>query len=105
MKKALFSFFLMPLVVVVAAAVVLGGVAEAQIVMYGALGGTNEGADDGGAIVTINQTTGAVTVLGTPITGAGITGIDFDSQRLFGVTSRYPSGARLIQINPNTPEP
>jgi hypothetical protein len=103
MKKTLLSFFLMPLVVVFAVAVVLGEDAQAQIVMYGALGGTNEGADDGGAIVTINQTTGAVTVLGTPVPGAGITGIDFNSQgRLFGVTSRYPSGAQLIEINPNT---
>lgn len=81
-------------------------VAGAQEILLGSLGGASDGADDGGAIVQINQTTGAATVLGTPVPGYGLPGLAIDpSGNVFAVTSdadgagAYP---RLITVSPTT---
>jgi hypothetical protein len=88
------------------AGLVLGTFASgafAQAVLLGVLGGANVGADDAGALVRIDQATGAATVLGTPLPGRGLTGLAADSAGLLFATSDENSGTPdLIQINPTT---
>ena len=94
--------FLAFLALVVCAAA-LAPFAEAQEVLYASLGGFHDGHADGGAIATVDQTTGAVTVLAVPVPGRGITGLESDSTgRLFGVTSDQDGAlnAQLIEIDP-----
>jgi hypothetical protein len=82
-------------------------------VMYGGLGGHGPGSDstNDGAIVTINQSTGDVSVVGHPAGVARLTGIAFDaSGALFGSTvgaipfppPPQPTTSDLIRINPKT---
>jgi hypothetical protein len=62
--------------------------------------------DSPGAVLSINQATGAGTVLGTPMPGLGVTGVATDSLgRVFASTGTNISatdGPRLIQIDPTT---
>jgi hypothetical protein len=67
--------------------------ATAAQILYGGLGGLNNGAStNDGALVTVSQTTGAVTIVGHPIgtppdTITRISGLAFDSAgNLFGST-------------------
>ncbi|HSV13374.1 MAG TPA: hypothetical protein VLI90_03900 [Tepidisphaeraceae bacterium] len=82
-------------------------------VMFGGLGGHGPGSNstNDGSLVTIDQTTGDVTVVGHPAGVARLTGITFDSSgALFGSTLGsipFPpppakSTSSLIQINPAT---
>jgi hypothetical protein len=82
-------------------------------VMYGGLGGHGPGSTstNDGSLVTIDQTTGDVTVVGHPTGVARLTGIAFDSGgALYGSTLGsipFPpppakSTSSLIRINPNT---
>ena len=78
--------------------------AGAQQVLLGSLGGAHAGADDGGALVRIDQTTGAATVIGTPVPGYGLPGLAVNSAgQVYAVTSdtdgagAYP---RLITVDP-----
>lgn len=82
-------------------------------VMYGGLGGhgPNSNSTNDGALVTINQSTGDVSVVGHPSGVARLTGIAFDSSgALFGSTlgaipfppPPQPSTSSLIQVNPDT---
>src|SRR5690242_16510343 len=75
---------------VVAAAVVFCALnVSAGPVMFGGLGGHGPNSDstNDGALVTINQTTGDVSVVGHPNGVARLTGIAFDSGgALFGST-------------------
>jgi sugar lactone lactonase YvrE len=98
------------------AAAVLGFCASnvsAGPVMFGGLGGHGAGSDstNDGALVTLNQTTGDVSVVGHPTGVARLTGIAFDSGgALFGSTigaipfppPPQPSTSDLIRINPKT---
>src|SRR5439155_20089982 len=55
----------------------------------------------GGALIIINQTNGTGTVVGTPVSGVGLTGIAFHPDgRLFAST--ISSTSTLIQVNPDT---
>ena len=68
--------------------------------MYGGNGnGTNQG-----ALITINQTNGQGTIVGTPVSGVGLTGISFHPDgRLFASTISPSLGtSTLIQVNPDT---
>jgi hypothetical protein len=82
-------------------------------VMYGGLGGHGPGSTstNDGSLVTVDQTTGDVTVIGHPAGVARLTGLAFDSTgTLFGSTLGsipFPpppvkSTSSLIQINPDT---
>ena len=84
------------------AIIVLAAVpAFGQEILLASLGGAAVGADDGGAIVTIDQTTGEATVLGTPLPGVGLTGLASDSNgRVFAVTDNVTANARLIEVDP-----
>lgn len=91
--------------------------ATAAEILYGGLGGLNNGTStNDGALVTVNQTNGAVTIVGHPIgtppdTITRISGLAFDSAgNLFGSTL-YPAGgfpppsgprsSNLITLNPS----
>jgi hypothetical protein len=80
-------------------------------ILYGGLGGLNNGTStNDGALVTVSQTTGAVTIVGQPVGVTRISGLAFDSAgNLFGSTLfpaggfPPPSGPRasnLITLNP-----
>lgn len=73
--------------------------AQPEGTLFVSFGGWSQGADDAGAIGVIDQDTGEITILDTPVPGAGITGLAFDgSGRLYGSTSLDT----LIEINPET---
>ena len=56
-----------------------------------------------GALVTINQTNGAGTVVGTPVANVGLPGLAFHPDgRLFAVTLTNLTPSTLIQVNPDT---
>lgn len=67
--------------------------------MYASNGGANANATDGGAIMTTDMTNANSTVIGTPVPGDGITGIDFMTN---GDMYGFVSTGDLIQINPAT---
>ena len=83
-------------------------------IMYGGLGGHQSGdSTNDGSLATIDQTTGAVSIVGHPFEVARISGLDFDINGiLYGVTQGSfpfppvtpPSASALIQINPITGE-
>ena len=81
--------------------------------MYGGLGGHNNGdSTNDGALGIVDQTTGAVSIVGHPAGVTRISGLAFDSLgNLFGATQPGggfppppgPTGAsNLIRIDPNT---
>jgi hypothetical protein len=77
----------------------LAGAAEADPVLYGGNGFSNVNT---GALVTINQTTGAGTLVGNPAGPNALRGIAFSSPtQLFGVELSGGRGT-LVQINPDT---
>jgi hypothetical protein len=74
--------------------------------LIGVNGGSGGGFDSPGAVLSIDQTSGAGTVLGTPLPGLGVTGVAADRLgRVFASTGAAESatnGPRLIQIDPAT---
>jgi hypothetical protein len=70
------------------------------VVMYG--GNGNDGS--AGALVTIDQTTGQGTLVGTPVPDVALSGLAFNSNTdLFGSTiDGLSSTSTLIRINPDT---
>ncbi len=77
--------------------------------LIGVNGGSLErdlGFESPGAVLSIDQTTGAGTVLATPMPGLGVTGVATDSLgRVFastGTTGSATDGPRLIRIDPAT---
>ena len=91
---------------------VAGGMATASpgvtgTILYGGVGGdTPTNSDNIGALVIVNQTTAALTLVGTPVPGIRISGVAFDSTgALFGSTigiGTPPLTSTLIRIDPNT---
>jgi hypothetical protein len=81
-----------------------GAVVGFNAKMIASNGGAAAGAQDGGAIMSVNSATAASTVIGTPVAGSGITGIDFASNgTLYGIkVVNSGTGASLITINPST---
>ncbi len=85
---------------------------QAQETMVGVSGGSGGGLANPGRFMTVNQTTGAVTLLGTPYQGCGISGVATNSSgRMYAVTSVHDntscpnnpdSTSHLIEINPST---
>ena len=75
---------------------------SAQDTLFGAIG--NGSPINPGAIIQINQISGAGTFIGDAVTPGGLSGIDFDSQgRLFGSTvGGQDTNSTLVQINPQT---
>ena len=81
------------------------------ITMFGGLGGhANGDSTNDGSLAVIDQTTGAVTVIGHPAGVSRLSGITFDlSGNLFGVTQGAfpfppvtpPSASQLVRINSN----
>lgn len=70
-------------------------------ILLASLGGAHDGADNGGAIVMIDQSTGAATVLDIPMPGYSLPGLAADSNgRVFAVTSTQQG--LLIEIDPET---
>ena len=68
--------------------------------MYGSNG---NGTLNRGALITINQTNGTGTLVGTPVAGVGLPGLSFHPDgRLFASTVTSGNPSTLIQINPNT---
>ena len=77
--------------------------AAAQDRVLAVLGGTQQMAPDGGAVVEVDITTAAVTVLNTPSPGDGLTGIaQLNDGRVFVVTNSQGAtgAATLIEIDP-----
>lgn len=74
----------------------------AQPLLLGVLGGAPLGAEDAGALVSVDQTTGAATVIGVPLPGRGLTGVGVDSAgRVFAVTDAQGAFAsELIEVDP-----
>jgi sugar lactone lactonase YvrE len=87
--------------------------ATAADVLYGGLGGHNNGdSTNDGALVTVNQTNGAVTIVGHPPGVIRISGLAFDSAGDLYATTLIPPGgfpppqpgtrsSNLITLNPN----
>src|SRR5581483_12357889 len=87
--------------------------ARAGPILYGGLGGHNNGdSTNDGALVIVDQTTGAVSVIGHPAGATRLSGLAFGlNGTLFGTTQPLggfppppgPTGASsLITINPST---
>jgi len=74
--------------------------------LIGVNGGGGGGFGSPGAVLSINQATGAGAVLSTPMPGLGLTGVATDSLgQVFastGSTNSATNGPHLIQINPAT---
>src|SRR5439155_2945237 len=71
-----------------------------SLTMYGSNG---NGTLNRGALITINQTNGQGTLVGTPVAGVGLPGLSFHPDgRLFASTVTSGSPSTLIQINPDT---
>src|SRR5206468_9346831 len=71
-----------------------------SLTMYGSNG---NGTLNRGALVTINQTNGTGTLVGTPVAGTGLSGLAFHPDgRLFASTVTSGSPSSLIQVNPDT---
>src|SRR4029077_6958150 len=71
-----------------------------SLTMYGSNG---NGAVNRGALITINQTNGTGTLVGTPVSGVGLPGLSFHPDgRLFACTVTSGNPSTLIQINPDT---
>ena len=67
--------------------------ATAADVLYGGLGGHNNGdSTNDGALVTVNQTNGAVTIVGHPVGVVRISGLAFDSAGDLYATTLIPPG-------------
>jgi hypothetical protein len=76
-------------------------------ILYGGVGGdTSSNSSNIGALVIVDQTTAALTLVGTPVPGTRISGVAFDSTgALFGSTigiGTPPITSTLIRIDPNT---
>src|SRR4030095_7906882 len=68
-----------------------------SVTMYGSNGNQNPGR---GALITINQTNGTGTLVGTPVANVGLTGLAFHPDgRLFASTVTSGNPSTLIQIN------
>jgi hypothetical protein len=66
-------------------------------------GGNGFGGINRGALTTINQINGNGTIVGTPVSGVGLSGIAFHPDgRLFASTVTQNNPSTLIQINPDT---
>jgi hypothetical protein len=98
---------------IMASMLCLTPIAATADILYGGLGGLNNGTStNDGALATVSQTTGAVTIVGQPAGVTRISGLTFDSAgNLFGSTLfpaggfPPPSGPRasnLITLNPGT---
>jgi MYXO-CTERM domain-containing protein len=74
--------------------------------LLGVVGGPEISSGAPGAVVSIDPSNAAVTVLGTPFPGIGLTGVAVNSQgRVFavsGTSDTAPNGPRLIEVNPQT---
>lgn len=71
--------------------------------ILGVLGGTGVNSQDAGAVVRIDPTTGAATVLGTPIPGESLTGVAvMNTGRVLASTATFTGPSRLIEIDPDT---
>lgn len=71
--------------------------------ILGVLGGTAVNAQDAGAVVRIDPTTGAATVVGTPIPGESLTGVAvLNTGRVLASTATFAGPSRLIEIDPDT---
>ena len=86
--------------------------ATAADVLFGGLGGHNNGdSTNDGALVTVNQANGAVTIVGHPVDVVRISGLAFDSAGNLYATTLIPAGgfppptgprsSNLITLNPN----
>jgi DNA-binding beta-propeller fold protein YncE len=90
---------------VLAGSVLVTGPAWAQEALLAVLGGVQAGADDGGAVVTIDRATGEATVLDTPMPGFGLVGLAVTSAgKAYAVTNTGGGmfNAKLIEIDPRT---
>lgn len=75
--------------------------------LIGVIGGGEYSPPAGvGAVVSVNPTTGALTVLGTPFPGVGLTGVAMNSvgdvYAISASTASATTGPRLLRINPTT---
>jgi Putative Ig domain/Galactose oxidase, central domain/Kelch motif len=71
-----------------------------SLTMYGSNGNNTT---NRGALVTINQTNGTGTVVGTPVANVGLPGLAFHPDgRLFAATLTNLTPSTLIQVNPDT---
>src|ERR1700688_1242372 len=87
---------------------IAAGTISTGTILYGGVGGQppGEGSDNVGAVVTVDQTTAALTVVGSPEPGTRLSGIAFDSTgALYGSTEGTglpPLTSTLISIDPGT---
>lgn len=85
---------------------------QAQETMFGVSGGSGGEFANPGRYITVYQATGAITFLGTPYQGCGLSGVAINSSgRVYAVTSIHDSKycpsnpddtSHLIEINPST---
>ncbi len=77
--------------------------AAAQPHLLAVLGGTAVQADDGGAVVEIDPTTGVATPLATPLPGEGLTGIAaLPNGRVYVSTADISGPAQLLEVDAQT---
>lgn len=94
-------------------AISIANIWAGPITLYGGLGGHNNGdSTNDGALATVDQGSGAVTIVGHPAGVLRISGLAFDNAGLLWATSQ-PSGgfppppgpigvSHLLQLNPST---
>jgi hypothetical protein len=106
------SIWISILIGAIVSVVSITGHADPIVIMYGGLGGHagGGGSTNDGSLAIVNQTTGAVTVVG-PTGASRISGLDFDSTgTLFGATQNnvaFPpptlkGPSNLVRLNPLT---
>lgn len=95
-------------VALLAPAGMAAGTITTGTILYGGVGGLppGEGSTNVGAVVIVDQTTAALTIVGSPEPGTRLSGIAFDSTgALYGSTEGSalpPITSTLILIDPNT---
>jgi hypothetical protein len=94
-------------VALLAPATITAGTIATGTILYGGVGGLPAGESDNiGALVIVDQTSAALTIVGSPEPGTRISGIAFDSTgALYGSTQGSglpPLTSTLIQIDPDT---
>jgi hypothetical protein len=95
-------------VALLAPAAIAAGTISTGTILYGGVGGVppGEGSANVGAVVIVDQTTAALTIVGSPEPGTRLSGIAFDSTgALYGSTEGSalpPLTSTLIRIDPDT---
>jgi len=108
MTMKLQGALLAAVVALLAPAAIAAGTISTGTILYGGVGGLppGEGSSNNGALVIVDQSSAALTIVGTPEPGIRLSGIAFDSTgALYGSTEGTalpPITSTLIRIDPAT---